>query len=80
MILGELYWESYAVDADIAPSDASDAGLIARVSDPEWGMGSYSGVYVGLRVRDRVFLVGVADHGWNEKEARSLPRPIISRA
>jgi hypothetical protein len=80
LITGSPYWRNYSVDADIALSDAGDAGLIARVSDPERGVDSYSGVYVGLRVRDEVFVVGVADHGWNEKEVKSLPRPIISGA
>ena len=80
LITGSPYWENYAVDADIALSDAGDAGLIARVSDSERGVDSYSGVYVGLRVRDEVFVVGVADHGWDEEQTKSLPNPIVSGA
>jgi hypothetical protein len=80
LIAGSPYWDNYALDADILLSDSGDAGLIARVSDPEAGVDSYSGVYVGLRVRDEALVVGVADHGWNEKEAKPLPRPIVSGA
>ncbi len=80
LVAGSPYWEDYALDADIALSDSGDAGLIARVSEPEPGVDSYSGVYVGLRVRDEVLVVGVADHGWNEKETKSLRRPIVSGA
>lgn len=80
LVAGSPYWENYALDADTALSDAGDAGVIARVSDPEPGVDSYRGVYVGLRVRDEVLVVGVADHGWNEEEAKALPRPIVSGA
>lgn len=80
LITGSPYWENYALDADTALSDSGDAGLIARVSDPEPGVDSYSGVYVGLRVRDEALVVGLADHGWNEEEAKSLPHPIVSGA
>lgn len=80
LITGSPYWNNYALDADIALSAVGDAGLIARVSDAEPGVDSYSGVYVGLRVRDEALVVGVADHGWDEEEARSLPHPITSDA
>jgi len=80
LVAGSPYWENYALDGDTALSDSGDAGLIARVSDPEPGVDSYSGIYVGLRVRDEVLVVGVANHGWDEEQAKSLPHPIVSGA
>jgi hypothetical protein len=80
LVTGSQYWEDYALDGDIALSDSGDAGLIARVSESEPGVDSYRGVYVGLRVRDEVLVVGVADHGWNEEQGQPLPRPIVSGA
>ena len=78
LVTGSPYWTDYAMDADIALSSTGEAGIIARVSDAEPGVDSYSGVYVGLRVRDESLVVGIADHGWNEIAAKPLPSPIVS--
>lgn len=80
LVTGSPWWTDYAMDADIALTRAGDAGIIARVSDAEAGVDAYSGIYVGLRVRDESLVVGVADHGWNELEAKPLPHPVISNA
>lgn len=80
LVTGSPYWTDYALDADIALSNTGDAGIIARVSDAEPGVDSYSGIYAGLRVRDESLVVGVADHGWIETEVKPLPHPIISNA
>ena len=80
LVTGSRYWQDYALDADIALSNTGDAGVIARVSDAEPGVDSYSGVYVGLRVRDESLVVGVANHGWNELAATPLPHRIVSNA
>lgn len=77
LITGSPYWTDYAMDADISLSNTGEAGIIARVSDAEPGVDSYSGIYAGLRVRDESLVVGVADHAWNELEAAPLPQPII---
>ncbi|HEX4007246.1 MAG TPA: family 16 glycoside hydrolase [Acidobacteriaceae bacterium] len=78
LVTGSPYWTNYAMDADIALSNTGDAGIIARVSDAEPGVDAYSGIYVGLRVRDESLVIGVADHGWHELEAKDLPHPIES--
>ena len=74
---GSPNWTDYAMDADIALSNTGEAGIIARVSDAEEGVDSYSGIYAGLRVRDESMVVGVASHAWNELATAPLPQPII---
>ena len=78
LVTGSPYWTDYAIDADISLNSIGDAGVIARVSDAEPGVDSYSGIYGGLRVRDEVLVLGVADHGWNEILGKPMPEPILS--
>jgi hypothetical protein len=78
LITGSPYWTNYAVDADIALNSTGEAGIIARVSDAEPGVDSYSGIYGGLRVRDEALVVGVADHAWDEIATQPMPHPILS--
>ncbi len=77
LVTGSPYWTNYALDADISLSSTGEVGLLARVSDAEPGVDSYDGLYGGLRVRDESLVFGVADHGWTEVAAKSLPYPII---
>jgi hypothetical protein len=78
LVTGSRYWTDYAMDADIALSNTGEAGILARVSNAEPGVDAYSGIYVGLRVRDESLVVGVADHAWNELGAEPLLHPIIA--
>jgi hypothetical protein len=78
LVTGSPYWTNYALDADISLNSTGDAGVIARVSDAEPGVDSYSGIYGGLRVRDEVLVLGVADHAWNEIIGKPMPEPISS--
>ena len=78
LVTGSPYWANYAMDADLSLSSTGEAGIIARVSDAEQGVDSYSGIYAGLRVRDEALVVGIADHSWNEISAKSLLYPIVS--
>jgi hypothetical protein len=77
LVTGSPYWTDYAVDADISLGSTGEAGIIARVSDAESGVDSYSGFYGGLRVRDEALVFGIADHSWDEIAAKPLPDPII---
>jgi Domain of Unknown Function (DUF1080) len=77
LVTGSPYWKDYAMDADVALSNTGEAGVIARVSDAEPGVDSYSGIYVGLRFRDESLVLGVADHAWNELATEPLPHPIV---
>jgi hypothetical protein len=76
LVAGSAYWRDYTVQADVALRSLGDAGLIARVSDPEQGVDAYSGIYAGLRIRDEALVLGVADHDWQEAVARPLSSPI----
>jgi len=78
LVTGSPYWANYALDADIALNSTGEAGIIARVSDAEPGVDSYSGIYGGLRDRDETLVLGVADHNWDEVEAKPMPYPILS--
>ena len=80
LVTGSAYWQDYTVQADVALRSLGDAGLIARVSDPEQGVDAYSGIYAGLRIRDEALVVGVADHDWQEAVAKPLSSPIVSNS
>jgi hypothetical protein len=77
LVTGSAYWQDYTVQADVALRSAGDAGLVARVSDPEQGVDAYSGIYAGLRIRDEALVLGVADHDWEEAGAKPLSSPIV---
>ena len=77
LVAGSAYWQDYTVQADVALRSLGDAGLLARVSDPEQGVDAYSGIYVGLRIRDEALVLGVADHDWQEAVAKPLSSPIV---
>ena len=77
LVTGSAYWEDYDLEADVALRSSGDAGLIARVSDAEQGVDAYSGIYVGLRIRDQALVLGVADHDWQEALAEPLGVPIV---
>jgi hypothetical protein len=77
LVAGSPYWTDYALDADISLNSTGDGGIMARVSDAEPGVDSYSGIYGGLRVRDEVLVLGAADHAWNELTVKLMPEPIL---
>jgi len=77
LVAGSPYWTDYVIEADVALRSSGDAGIIARVSDAEQGVDAYSGIYVGLRTRDQVLVVGAADHNWAEYAARPFSSPIL---
>jgi hypothetical protein len=77
LVTGSAYWQDYTIQADVALRSLGDAGLIARVSDPEQGVDAYSGIYVGLRVRDEALVLGIADHDWQETVTKPLSAPIV---
>ncbi|HWA94447.1 MAG TPA: family 16 glycoside hydrolase [Terracidiphilus sp.] len=78
LVTGSPYWTDYALDADIALNSTGDAGIIARVSNAEPGVDSYSGIYGGLRDRDESLVLGVANHDWDEIAVKPMPNPILS--
>ena len=80
LVAGSPYWTDYTIQADVALRSAGDAGIIARVSDAEQGVDAYDGIYVGLRTRDQVLVIGAADHGWSEYAHRALSPPIVPNA
>ena len=77
LVTGSAYWQDYTVEADVSLQSLGDAGLVARVSDPEQGVDAYRGIYAGLRIRDQALVLGVADHNWQEFEGKTLSTPIV---
>jgi len=74
LITGSNRWRDYSLEADIMLLGRDgDAGLVARSSDEEQGVDSYSGYYAGLRNRDNALVMGRADHGWIEARPEPLP-------
>jgi hypothetical protein len=78
LITGSNRWQDYSLEADIMLLGRDgDAGLIARSSDEEQGVDSYSGYYAGLRILDNTLVIGRADHGWIEARTEPLREGVI---
>jgi signal transduction histidine kinase len=74
LVTGSKSWRDYLVEADIQLLGRDgDAGLMARSSDEENGVDSYSGYYAGLRNHDNTLVVGRADHGWLGEQTVPIP-------
>lgn len=66
-LTGSTRWRNYSIEADMMLLGMDgDAGLIARSSNEEEGVDSYTGYYLGLRNRDNSLVLGRAEHGWIE--------------
>jgi len=78
LVAGSNRWRDYSLEADIMLLGRDgDAGLIARSSDEEQGVDSYSGYYAGLRNLDNTLVIGRADHGWIEARTEPLLEGVI---
>ncbi|MES2390201.1 MAG: sensor histidine kinase, partial [Acidobacteriota bacterium] len=67
LIGGSADWSDYEFDLDLQVLGAfGDAGALIRVSDPEQGVDSYVGYYVGLRSANNTLVIGKANHAWRE--------------
>jgi signal transduction histidine kinase len=78
LVAGSNRWRDYSLEADIMLLGRDgDAGLIARASDEEQGVDSYSGYYAGLRNLDNTLVIGRADHGWIEAHTQPLQQGVV---
>jgi len=79
LIGGSADWSDYEFDLDLQVLGAfGDAGALVRVSDPEEGVDSYVGYYVGLRSANNTLVIGRANHEWREfAVAQMAPRVKI---
>jgi len=65
LITGSSKWSDYALDADLKMiGHEGNVGVIARVSEEEYGIDAYNGYYIGMRSSDSAIVIGRADHGW----------------
>jgi signal transduction histidine kinase len=77
LMAGSVDWRDYSAEADIQLlGKDGDAGLLVRSSEEENGVDSYNGYYAGLRNHDNTLVLGRADHGWIENQARPIPGGI----
>ena len=76
LIGGSADWSDYEFDLDLQVLGAfGDAGALVRVNDPEEGVDSYVGYYVGLRSANNTLVIGRANHAWREfAVAQMTPR------
>jgi signal transduction histidine kinase len=75
-LTGSTRWRNYSIEADMMLLGMDgDAGLIARSSNEEEGVDSYTGYYLGLRNRDNSLVLGRAEHGWIERSKKLVSAP-----
>jgi signal transduction histidine kinase len=75
-LTGSTRWRNYSIEADMMLLGIDgDAGLIARSSNEEEGVDSYTGYYLGLRNHDNSLVLGRAEHGWIERSKRLISSP-----
>ncbi len=79
ILFGSERWTNYTVesemrfDSDPAGLHWGDAGLLLRVTDPEIGVDSYNGYYVGVSYADRLLFIGKATYAWNRLAWTPVP-------
>jgi signal transduction histidine kinase len=77
LIGGSADWSDYEFDLDLQVLGAfGDAGALVRVNDPEEGVDSYVGYYVGLRSANNTLVIGRANYGWREFAVAQMTPPV----
>lgn len=77
---GSPQMQNYLIEADVQLlGQYGDAGLIVRASNEEEGVDAYDGYYAGLRDLDNTLILGRADHGWREYQARPIPPRVYAQ-
>jgi hypothetical protein len=65
VIANQTRFDNFIYSADITPTEAGDAGLIFRVTDPAIGADAYKGYYVGLNPSTKTLEFGKSsDNKW----------------
>ena len=76
-VTGSTGWTDYVVAAELRlGSGTVDAGLLARLSDPQEGPDAHHGYYVGLDPVDGRLFVSRQDYAYQEIASRAVPGGI----
>ena len=82
VVVGNRHWTDYEVRSDLRlDSDPhglhwGDAGVIVRAKNPNLGVDSYDGYYIGLSYEDRLLFIGRAAYAWNRLASAHVEAPI----
>lgn len=82
IVVGSVLWSNYTVQSDVRfDTDPEgmhwgDAGVILRVTQPQVGVDSYRGYYVGISYEDDLLFIGRADYGWFRLGSVPLSFPV----
>lgn len=82
IVASRSHGANYRISADIrfdllfAETHYGDAGLVIRTTDPQPGVDSYQGYYVGLRPDSQTVVLGRASYDWHELRAAALSSPL----
>lgn len=82
LIAPRSHGTDYHIAADVrfdflfAETHYGDAGLVIRTTDPEPGVDSYRGYYVGLRPDGQVLVLGRASYDWRTLAEARVSTPI----
>lgn len=77
LVGGSADWSDYEFDLDLQVLGAfGDAGALVRVSDPEKGVDSYVGYYVGVRSANNTLVIGRANYEWREFAVAQMTPPV----
>ncbi len=73
LVTGSPRWRDYQVEVDIRlRSLDGDVGVVLRLSNPEIGIGSYRGYYVGIRSYDEAIVTSRTDYDGLESRPINL--------
>jgi hypothetical protein len=82
LIAPHSHGKDYHIAADVrfdflfTETHYGDAGLVIRTSDPEPGVDSYRGYYVGLRPDGQMLVLGRASYDWRTLAESRISVPI----
>ncbi|WP_419992583.1 exo-alpha-sialidase [Streptomyces boninensis] len=70
-IAGSTGWTDYRLEGDVRITGGSEAGLLARTSDPRDGADAHNGYYVG--VTSKSVVLGKQDGSWQQLKDVAIP-------
>lgn len=82
LIARDSQGSDYRISADVrfdlifSETHYGDAGLVIRTTDPQPGVDSYEGYYVGLRPDEQTLVLGRASYEWKELDHKHLNPPL----
>ena len=76
LLIGSPRWRDYIVEGEVQPLGSGSVGVLARVSEADFGEDSFRGYFAAIRAVDNSFVLGAYEFAYHEVVKLPLPEPI----